>query len=61
MAKTIVKASSGQVIIASSDGKDAPLPVSAGQPIVAVAAVGSSKPTVHGQVTGTTVVTDNPA
>ena len=61
MAKVTVKTSTGQIIVASSDGKDTPLPSSAGQPVVATASVGAAKPTVHGQVTGTTVVTDNPA
>jgi hypothetical protein len=39
-----------------------PLPVSAGQPITATTKpVGQPNAVVHGQVSGTTVVIDNPA
>ena len=58
--KNIIKGTHGSQVIHSSDGKDAPMPVSAGQPM-AVATVGGKTTAAHGQVTASTVVFDSPA
>ncbi len=59
MAKTNVKGTSGQIVIHSSDGKDAALAPSSGQPM-ATTLIGGKTTNAHGQVKSTTVVFDNP-
>ena len=61
MSKTIIKASSVQLVIHSSDGKDAALASYAGiTPVVDTISSGKVS-AAHGQVAGTTVVFNSPA
>jgi hypothetical protein len=64
MAKTNVKGSSVQIVIHSSDGKDAALASSSGQSLAITGNVVAKTATVHGDLgtnTGTHVIFDNPA
>jgi hypothetical protein len=61
MPKTITPVTNNtQAVIHDSDGKNAPLPGSAGKAVATVTVSGKTT-SVHGQVAKTSVILDNPA
>jgi hypothetical protein len=61
MSKINVKGSLGQMIVHSSDGKDAALSPASGQPVTVSGSVLLKTAKISGQETGTSIVFSNPA
>lgn len=61
MSKTIVQATPSVQVVHDSDGKSSPLSTSAGQPVVIAVNTSGKTIAIHGQITNTSVVANNPA